>query len=143
MFGHQSSQDLLSDEEVEEGDEDGDDQQQLLNGGHAGLSKEEQDRLRAEEEEEERKRFGRDRMWEEKCILAGACNSTCSWPSALPTISTPNSPQTWPDDSLKQVSFWQPEVYNSPHRSANRNLVESRSVSMPSSKAKSQLDICK
>jgi len=53
-FGHQSSQDLFTDEE-DLGE--GEDEPHILNGGSGMLTKEEEERLKAEEEEEDRKRL--------------------------------------------------------------------------------------
>nr|CAD2202488.1 unnamed protein product [Meloidogyne enterolobii] len=64
-FGHQSSQDLFTDEEdLGEGEDD----PHILNGGSGMLTKEEEERLKAEEEEEDRKRCLQLYVFVAKCI---------------------------------------------------------------------------
>uniref|UniRef100_A0A914LRQ5 Calcium-dependent secretion activator n=2 Tax=Meloidogyne TaxID=189290 RepID=A0A914LRQ5_MELIC len=64
-FGHQSSQDLFTDEE-DLGE--GEDEPHILNGGSGMLTKEEEERLKAEEEEEDRKRCLQLYVFVAKCI---------------------------------------------------------------------------
>ncbi|KAF7633095.1 hypothetical protein Mgra_00007524 [Meloidogyne graminicola] len=65
-FGHQSSQDLFSDEDDICGE--GEEEINILNGGSGMLTREEQERIKAEEEEEDRKRCLQLYVFVAKCI---------------------------------------------------------------------------